>query len=82
MKSYQRERGWYGAARGEYLRAALQARWDGNERPAREGIGQVGAAGESIVEVARKVIIRDEDMGLAAQAPAQRAMMPGAAASQ
>ena len=57
-------------------------RLDCNEPAIHERIGETVRSGELGVEVARKAVVGDEDMGFAAQAEAQRGMLPGPAASQ
>ena len=79
MKSRQGEPGGSGATRGEYRHTALRARIDRDERMFQERGLQI-AARQLMIEVAGKAVIRDKDMRLAAEAPAQGRVRVGAGA--
>ena len=82
MEANQREAGGRDAAGREHRGATHHRRVDRDERSPRQRVRQPVTPCELAVEIARKAIVGDEDVGLAAQAPAQRGMLPGAAASQ
>lgn len=58
------------------------ARLQGDQRPVLERILEPSSPGQFAVEVLRKVVIGDEDVGFAAQAPPQRGPLPVAGTGQ
>ena len=65
---------------GEHRGAAIGAGVDGDEGMPFERAGQIAFARQVVIEVAREAVVGDEDVRLAAQAPAERRMVAAAGA--
>ena len=70
------------AVRRQNRHAAAVARVDGDERPSLQRGTQIVVVGQLAVEIACESIIGDEHVRFAAQAPAERGMLPAAGAGQ
>lgn len=71
-----------GPVRGQNSRAPFCRAFDGDQLVAFEGIREAPLSRQVAIEVARKVVVRDKDMRLAAEAPAERGMRTAAAGTR
>ena len=82
MEARETQPGGRGAVRRKNGCGLRLADVERDELTSREGVHEVALAAEVVVEAAREVIVGDEDMRLAAQAPAEGRVLSTTGAGQ